>query len=51
MHVEAGLAHDREHTAWLDAARDMDRLSGTVVQIDRRADRDELVGCMTVRRR
>ena len=42
-HLEAGLAHHREHTAWLDAARDMDRLAGAVVQVDGRADRDELV--------
>ena len=43
-HLEVGLAHHREHAARLNAARDVDRLARAVVEVDRRADRDEVVG-------
>ena len=50
--LEVGLAHHREHTARLDAARDMDRLAGAVVEVDGRADRHKLVvDRLTFRRR
>ncbi|BBY37224.1 hypothetical protein MMAN_13580 [Mycobacterium mantenii] len=42
-HLERRLVHDREHTARLDAAGDVDRFTRTVVQVDRSADRYEIV--------
>ena len=36
-HLEIGFAHDGEHAPWLNAARDVDGLAGTIVQVDRRA--------------
>ena len=42
-HLKAGLAHHREHTARLDAAGDVDRLAGAIIEVDGRADRDKVV--------
>ncbi|MCV7330532.1 zinc-binding alcohol dehydrogenase family protein [Mycobacterium cookii] len=48
-HLEVRLTYDREHTARLDAAGDMDRFASTVVEIDGRADRDEVIGALGLR--
>ncbi|GAA2555697.1 hypothetical protein GCM10010409_33810 [Mycolicibacterium diernhoferi] len=49
--LELGLLDHHEHTAGLDAARDVDRLPGAVVEIDGRADGkqsiDGAVGVLT----
>jgi hypothetical protein len=47
-HLEGGLLHHREHTARLNAARDMDRLAGAVVEVDGCAHRDEVVDLLAL---
>ena len=42
-HREVMFVDDREHAAGLDAARDVDRLAGAIVQVDRRAGRNEVL--------
>src|SRR6201999_4533100 len=42
-YLEAGLANHGQHTARLDAAGDVDRLAGAVVQVDGRTDRNKVV--------
>ena len=46
--LEVGLADDGEHSARLDAARDVDRLARAVVEIDGRAGRQQIVGGVAV---
>lgn len=50
-HLEVGFADHREHPPGLDAARNVDRLSGAIAQIDGRTGRQQVRNRPTVRHR